>query len=345
MAEKQTDIGKLLRQARAAERNNKPALAAKHYQSALEISKKNPGLWGLFSWNLLQAGELKEALAAAKKMRNLAMKPPTVLSLPSIPLLAISDLVIAEVHRAAGRKVYAEKYYRESLEAMPRAETYTLLGDFLASLDRHSEAKRCYRSAIELDSSYEEAHYNLALWYRDHGDYERAIRYFQKTLEINPMHSDAVVELVQILWKFRSAGFGKALEVAEKAFQLQPNHRDIQICLGLTYRLLKKRSEAEQIFREALQQNPEDADLQWCFAILLAKDFKQPKEAEAHFKKALSIAPENSAAYYHYGQFLLKQKRETEAQAQLEKAENLGYRVLESNDEPLPQPIPALNGR
>ncbi len=341
MARKKTpEIDKILEKARQAEERQDHEAAARSYTEALEISQKNPGIWGLLGWALLHAGDTKEALTAAKKMRNLAIKPPTVLSLPSKPLLAVADLLIAEIHRSAGRKTYAERYYRESLDAMPRAATYVLFGEFLAGLDRHTESKVCYQNAIQVDSNCDEAHYNLALWYKVNEDYERTIRHLQRVLEINPMNTAAVVVLTRVLWRFRSTGFSEALNVLENAYQVQPNERDIQLCLAFTYRLLKKTRDAERIFIDAVQTHPEDSGLHWSFAHFLGRDLKQAGEAEFYFKKAIELDPENAPAWFHYGQFLLRQKREEEAQIQLNQAMDLGFAIPETEKEaPVAQPI------
>ncbi|MCB0289335.1 MAG: tetratricopeptide repeat protein [Calditrichaeota bacterium] len=313
------NIDTLLEKAKQFEDNGDYPAAARQYQDALDISTANPGIWGLLGWTLLHAGDLKEALTAAKKMRSIAIK------MRSKPLLAVADCLMARIHQAAGRKVYAERYYQESLDAQPRSETYVLLADFWADQDHTREARECYQNALAIAPDNTEAHYNLALGYLKNQDYENAIKHLRRIIDIDPQHVAAIRELVRTLWQFRSTGFKEALYLLREAILDNPRNAEIHLLLAYTYKLLKKQRDAEGVFRTALENISGDSRLHWGFACFLNRDMKNPEAAEYHFQKALALDPDNGAIHYYYGEALQGWEREEDAREQLEAARKLGY--------------------
>ncbi len=292
--------------------------AEKVYREAQSI-RSNPGVWGLMAWCLMQAGEFKEGLEAAKKMRNTALK------LRSRPLLAIADCLMGRIHHEAGRRVLAEKYYRESLDAQPRAENCIFLGSLLNELGRSIEAKMSYQRALQIDPQNPEARYNLAMWYKRHDDYERTVKHLQMVVELYPGYADAVAQLAMALWRFGSTGLQMARDLLEESLAQDPQNMDKHLLLALTFRIMGKNKDAERQFRFITESLPPDSRACLLFAHFLAEKARRHSEAENLFRRAIELDPEYGPAYYYYGQFLIRNDCMEEATEVLTRAAELGF--------------------
>jgi tetratricopeptide (TPR) repeat protein len=298
--------------------------AAKYYRDALAI-EDNPGTWGILGWVLLQqarqnkTGDFQEALSAADTMRSLALK------FKSRPLLAVADCLIGTIHFYAGEMVLAERFYRESLEAKARTETYVFLGVMLDQAERLAEAKKCYHRALLIDPRNKDAHYNLALWYKTQKEYDEAVRHLYYIAEIDEYDSGAILNLASILWHLGSDGIKEAKSILNKLLRNNPRNIECRLLLAITYKLLRKLKDAEILFRLTIEQLPPDSRVYWSFAYFLAYDLKDNVEAEFYFQKATQLSPESGAAFYYYGQFLVETGREDRGKEYLDKAAELGF--------------------
>jgi len=97
---------------------------------------------------------------------------------------------------------------------------YYKLGDIKNSSD-------CYLKAIEINPSYSDSHYNLALNYHEKGEYNKAIEQFNELLKIDP------------------------------------SYREVYYDLGVTYYNLKDREKALKNFNIYIEQHKKDTDNPW----------------------------------------------------------------------------------
>lgn len=318
------DIDTLYKKAKACEESGDFKKAEKFYRDALSL-EDNPGAWGMLGWTLLQKNlqggkpDFQEALAAAKKMRTLALK------YKSRPLLAVADCLVGNIHHHAGRAAQAEQYYRESLEAGPRPETCIFLGKLLEEFEKYGESKKCYQRAIQIDPQNKDAHYNLALRYKAEEEYENAVMHLSYVLEADEHDTAAIFELAVTLWHLGTGGIKEARVLLNKLLRHDPRNIESRLLLALTYKLLKKLKDAEILFRLTIEQLPPDSRANWCFAYFLANDLKDAVEADFYFRKAIQLDPQSGAAYYYYGQFLINEGREEKGMENLEKAVGLGF--------------------
>ena len=120
-----------------------------------------------------------------------------------------------EVHAALGYLYYqkhslktSEKWLRKALEGKPSHENHMCLGFCLAAQERPHEAKVEYHSAMRLDpETADDTYFHLALISSSEGDYQMAIEYLERALDINPDYEAAkslrqdLVELIEIISK------------------------------------------------------------------------------------------------------------------------------------------------
>ena len=57
----------------------------------------------------------------------------------------------------------------------------------------YEDAENIFRKATEINPSYDNAHYNLAVSLHKQGKVDETIKELNKTLEVNPKYSDAYV--------------------------------------------------------------------------------------------------------------------------------------------------------
>lgn len=323
-AKKDKEIEAIYHKAKESELAGDFRKAEKLYREALAI-ENNPGTWGILGWVILQKAhqnkkpDFGEALTAAKKMRTLALR------YRSKALLAIADCLVGKIQHDAGKAHLAEKYYRESLDAKPRTETYVFLGTLLNELERFQEAKKSFQRAILVDPQNKEAHYNLSSWYKTHEEYESAVKHLQYILEIDEYDTTAMLRLATALWYLGSEGIKEARGVLSKLLRQDPRNIEGRILLAFTYKLLKKFKDAEILFRLTIEQLPADSRAYWAFGYFLANDLKDSAEADFYFQKSIELDPQSGAAHYYYGHSLVKAEREEKGRKYIEKAAELGF--------------------
>lgn len=112
-----------------------------------------------------------------------------------------------------------------------------------------------FRRAIELDSSYPDAHYAIALLYDKLGRPEAAKRHFDEAISLNPSYSDAYNAYAAFLC--RKNEYDAADEQFQKALAnpLYRSHHLVRINAGICSVNAKQYKRAEAYFRKVLQAN------------------------------------------------------------------------------------------
>ncbi len=314
---RQTERQDLLEQAERFEQSGEWNRAVQIYRRMVK-TEKNPAVWGAYAWGLLGNRQFKEALEAAKKMAVLLKKHS------SPTLLASVRGLIGYVHHCAGRRVLAERYYRQSIEQYPRAEIYVLLGTLLREQEKNIEAKVCYQKALEIEPRYVEARYNLALWYRRHHDMHRAAEHLRKVLEINPSYAPALSLYATVLWQEGGKGIDEAKKRLHQALRLQPGRSESHVFLAYCLISRGKIHLAKQQLQQAIDKLPDNSTLWWSYGWLLGEFFDDAEQAEVCFRRALELNPRDGLGYFYFAEFLQHRERFSEARAALQKAADMG---------------------
>jgi type IV pilus assembly protein PilF len=113
-----------------------------------------------------------------------------------------------------------------------------------------------FRRALEIDSSYPDAHYAIALLYDKLGRPEAAKQHFEEAISLNPSYSDAYNAYAAFLC--RRQEYDAADEQFRKALQ-NPLYRSpqlVQVNAGICSVNAKQYDRAEAYFRKVLQANP-----------------------------------------------------------------------------------------
>ena len=281
--------------------------------------------------------------AAAKlqfeKAGELASENPEVLPAVIESYLATSDL---EKARLLLEKLTA--LHKDSgAEWRMLAEAYDRLG-------KPEDAYRAYSQAIEADANSEEGYVALAEFASAHGNNDYALQIVSRGLERQPQSSALLFEqgLLRALSgdrqqsevSFREAGrlkpdwalpamalgifqleSGDAAQAAnefQKARAIDPGDYRAYFLYATalsrdSHISAKNRAEAIRALHQAIRLNPKDAR---SYVLLGQLD---PERAEASWKTALKIEPENGTALYQLGLLYQKQGKAAESKPLLEK--------------------------
>jgi tetratricopeptide (TPR) repeat protein len=169
----------------------------------------------------------------------------------------------------------AREWYQKAVKMERCAPTLSLLGAACARLRDTDAATEAFEEALELDTNYDEAMYNIAVM-------------IQKT---NPT---------------------RARELLERAIQIDPDYMLAHLLLGRVCNRLKDTDRAESEFRRCLEIDPGEY---WCHLFLaeLLQTQKRDDEAEQLYKHAIELCPEEEAGLEFYARFLEKTGRAAEA--------------------------------
>ena len=85
----------------------------------------------------------------------------------------------------------------------------------------YDKAIECYQKAIETDTAYFDAHFNMGLAYSSMSDYDKAIEYYNKAVAIKDTDADTYFSLGGVYAKKQD--YDKAIEMLKKGIKLKPN--------------------------------------------------------------------------------------------------------------------------
>jgi len=156
--------------------------------------------------------------------------------------------------------------------------------------------------------------------YREDGQYDLAVREFQKAIDKNPAYYSAYLE---IAFSYQDSNkLYKAEEMYKKAMSLRPGYWKGYAFLGYFYHRTGRLNEAEEMYLKAVELNPIDIT---SFNALISIYNRKGDNIRAHlmFKRSVGVKP-NSAAYSNMGNNLFYQGRYSDAREMYEEAIRLG---------------------
>ena len=209
----------------------------------------------------------------------------------------------------AGDPVAAEKLCREAVERNPKDVNMSgLLGAVLIKRRRLDEAEQVLKQTIALAPTFAKAHEDLGYVLLEQERYEEAVEVLQKAARLDPKLDAARFNLGKAL---ASAGRGKEADAAfEASFELSPERK--KLALAAKHHQEGRIEDAEQLYRQVLNNNPRNVDALRMLA-MVAATAKRYDDAERLLRKAVGIAPDFLTAVVDLGRVLKEQDRFEEA--------------------------------
>lgn len=146
---------------------------------------------------------------------------------------------------------------RQSLALQPeRADWHNDLGNILSARGELQQAADAFRQAATLQPADAMLWNNLGAVLQHLGQLEEAEQSFRRAIEINPKFGDALNNLGNLL-----NARGLDLEAAEyicRAYVLEPTQDKPKAMLGIAYYKLGRYAEAAEVYRQWLQEEPDN---------------------------------------------------------------------------------------
>jgi tetratricopeptide (TPR) repeat protein len=276
-------------------------LAKRDYQKAAElyqaVANSNPpdirGFIGLQTVKV-QMGKADEAVQA---MRDLAQKNPTVLAYRyQLANFEAADAQQAAKTDPAHSKALMEEAidnYKQILKTdVNSADVWVRLGALQRELGQSDAALASFQQAERADSKNPVPALNEAMMLEAMGKKSQAVEAYNKVLGIEPNNALALNNLA-FLNAESGTNLDQAMTFAERAKQEAPKSPDVSDTLGYVYYQKHLNSEALQIFRQLVQDNPKNPTFHLHLAMALLKQGdKQGAREEA--EKALKDASQPS---------------------------------------------------
>ncbi len=149
-----------------------------------------------------------------------------------------------------------------------------------------------------------------ALHLHQSGDLKKAVEIYQKILDINPRHPEALH-----LMGFAACQAGdpeSAVALIRRALFISPDCALYHNSLGLTFKALDRLSEALSCYRRALELDPHLIEAHNNMGIVL-QDMGKIEDAVSSYQKALEINPELPETYNNLGNACLALKNPKQA--------------------------------
>jgi tetratricopeptide (TPR) repeat protein len=169
------------------------------------------------------------------------------------------------------------------------------------------QASACFEQTIKSSELFLAAYKNYASVQEELGHRDEAIRALLKADEISPRDTDRKLSLGKLLLEEGRTDEGKAF--LEKAVRQTPEQdkKAMQLKVAEAYLAAECFEEAEKLFSNALESNPQELHLYNRLGIALRRQGKYA-EAERYYHQALKIHPDNAIIYYNLGVLFVQTK-------------------------------------
>ncbi len=197
------------------------------------------------------------------------------------------------------------------------AVAYIKRGNAYSELKEHEKAIKDYNKAIELNPNVSQAYYNRGLAYGELKQYEKAIKDYNKAIELNPNDAHS--------YNNRGTACGglkqhkKAIEDYNKAIELNPNLTLVYNNRGTVYGKLKEHKKAIGNYNKAIELNPLYA-LAYINRGNTYGELKQHETAIEDYNTAIELNPNIAQAYNNRGTVYYELKEHEKAIKDFDKA-------------------------
>lgn len=187
---------------------------------------------------------------------------------------------------------------------------WKVLGAIYQQKNAKAEAGKALRQAVKLLPKDAEAHYNLANFYFDEAQHEKAIQHYRKATELTPTFAIAYFNLGSVYKALEDKTL--ALACFKNAHALEPSN--IKICLSYASALAdaEQDEEAINILNYVKSVAPEIAAVDFSLGILYEKRGNED-EALSHYQQTIALEPTHMDAFNNYGLLLNRLGRVDEA--------------------------------
>ena len=207
----------------------------------------------------------------------------------------------------------AMEFYREGLKYHPEnGDLHGKLGAMLLQTGQVDEAIKELEAAVKVkaDSATYEI---LGMAMLTKGDVDKATRYFNRAIKIDPANAEAHYNLGNT---FLAQGLlAKAVGEYGMAIKAKPNYAKAYGNLGVAFLQMGQTDGAIEGFRHAVELDPNNVEAHFNLAMAIA-DKGLIDEAVEHMRKVIELLPQNTTAHCRLAEMLLLQGKVEQATAE-----------------------------
>ena len=231
----------------------------------------------------------------------------------------VACIHLASALAAEGERTRALEYCRSAVAMHPNGnDGWNQMAVLLAEQGRMQEALSAANTAIRVEPEFAaEAYHNRGTIWQDLGNDAAAITDLEKTLQLDPEHLGARINLANLLAK--KGEFNAAARHYQAALQLDPQHALAHYDLANLLARSGQPAQAVAHYERSLQLSPTNAAAHSNLGLLLLQDRKADAALE-RFREALRLAPALVQAHYGMALALRDQGRPAEAVSHLKQA-------------------------
>ncbi|MCX6350146.1 MAG: tetratricopeptide repeat protein [Candidatus Aureabacteria bacterium] len=148
------------------------------------------------------------------------------------------------------------------------------------------------RFVLNLGAGYN----HLGTFYSQKGDIARALKEFQRALELEPYRAEAHYNLGNI--HLKQGAYAAAISAYREAIRLNPFYESARLSLGLAYEGTGEKDRARREYQEVIQNLPRNPPAYLRLSQLLVSENKYD-DAIAILNRLLSLQPQSSPAYLY----------------------------------------------
>jgi len=209
-----------------------------------------------------------------------------------------------------------------------------VLGVVERELGNYSDAKDRLLQAVGMNPDVYDARYNLGIAFAKLGQPAEARAQLEKALQLDPSAAEAHFQLASVLRALL------LLEAAQEQLALyqqesaERQHKDVAVTKANQAKEFLQHDDAAKaaaLYREAVQNDPKNAQILYEFALALdaQRDFDAEQET---LRRAIEANPDLAEAYNQLGLLILQAGHASEAEKEFQKAISLNPQYAEAQN-------------
>jgi tetratricopeptide (TPR) repeat protein len=217
-----------------------------------------------------------------------------------------------------GKLPEAESLSRQIIRKQPKhVDALNLIGLICYDLANYDSAIEYIKKALELNPSNAEAYTNLGNAYKNKGLLDKAVISYEKAIKLKPSLAMAHNNLGSTLQE--KGRLDEALTCYQRAIKLDPNLVMAYNNLGVALIDKGQLDEAISRYQKAIIINPNFADTYYNLGVVFQKK-GQLDDAISYYQKAQKLNPQKADIYFDLGNVLKDQGKMDEAITYYQKA-------------------------
>lgn len=230
--------------------------------------------------------------------------------------------------RLANEAIRAEKALQQIVFKLPSYKdihyVYNELGLIALNSKKLEEAKAYFEKAIQASKGYGDPLCNLGCLFGILLDYDRALEYYCKALEINREDEAVLSNVIKI--HLLQNRMPEVLQLCQQTLRINPRNLAALKGLGDYYQQQKELDKARQYYNQALAISPNSVDFYYHLGDIETSSGRMTKAVE-YYEKVMHACPNRAEPYNQLGRALLFCGKHAAARGNFEKALKCGTDV------------------